>query len=662
MRNALVVARRELSQLFHSPLAYVFLILFVVLVQLFQVLALFAQGTADLRMFFDTLPWGVALFAAFVTMRSWAEERQENTYEMLLTFPMRDGELVLGKFIASFSFLLLGLACTLTLPLAVVVLGDPDVGTIVSGYLGNTLIAAMWCAGGIFFSGLTRSQLLAVIATAAIAIVSLILGTEIVGTLLGARFGWVGGLIESMVGGWSHYAAFAKGVVELADACYFAAWTLAFLWLNTLYVGVRRSPGRGAVLAVGTPLALGCAMLVGRITAGESWARADLTEDHLYTLSGGTVRILERAKVPIRVTYFVSPRDEMPKEYDALERQVMDRLHELEIASRGRIVARVSHQSAKNAVVEDETNIDDENPEKALEKAAADPEKSKERRAAAKGVRPFPVSSFGATEQSTKLIYSTIAIRYREKDEELLQPIVPERLSDLEYLTANTVARLVRARPPKIALYLGPEPMDPQLKQMYQQMKRELPDPFAGIEQMLQREKFDVQRIGLTAHEPMPDDYDALVMIGPADLDERQQWEVNRALREGKPTLIAAQRYTWDYRQVERRITANRTTTDPGLDAILDAQGLGVSRDISMSGERRSRSTHRASRRTRSPRSPCSRRVRGRGPSAPTTRSSRSRSRPAASRSDRSRCWRGASSRTRSPGRRGRPGRSRWKT
>src|SRR5574337_1263223 len=104
MRNALVVARRELAQLFHSPLAYVFLVLFVVLIQFLPVLAAFQENSADLRFFFHLLPWGVALFAAFVTMRSWAEERQENTYEMLLTFPIRDRELVAGKFVASFLF------------------------------------------------------------------------------------------------------------------------------------------------------------------------------------------------------------------------------------------------------------------------------------------------------------------------------------------------------------------------------------------------------------------------------------------------------------------------------------------------------------------------------------------------------------------------------
>ena len=583
MRNALVVARRELGQLFHSPLAYVFLVVFVFFVQFFSVLALFpqGQGAADMRMFFDHLPWGIVLFAAFVTMRSWAEERQENTYEMLLTFPMRERELVLGKFVAAFAFMSIGIAGTFTLPLILVVIGKPDVGAIVSGYAGAFLLAAMWCAAGVFISGLSRSQLLAVILSAFFGIFSLILGTEVIASFLDGVYPGVGSLLEGAIGGWSHYASFSKGVVEAADAAYFLVWTAAFLWLNHLYIGLRRTPGSTAILAVGTPLALGCAMLTGRLTTGSSWARADLTADRLYTLSPGTIRILSRSKVPVRATFYVSRRADMPKEYESLEREVMDRLREIEVATGGKLIARVAYLSAENAVKPQDETAEDEDPEKALAKAGKE-DVSVERRALAKGVQPFVVTSRGTAERSSKAVFATLAIRYREKDEEYLQPIQPERLPELEYLLANTVARLVRSRPPKIALYVGSEPMDPQIKQFYIQQKRPLPDPYAQVEQVLRQEKFDVERVALSAHEPLPDDYDALVAIAPTDLDERQQWELNRALVSGRPTFLAVQRYTWEYRQNARQIGAQRNEANTGVDEILEAQGLGVSRDILM--------------------------------------------------------------------------------
>src|SRR5207249_3959790 len=123
MNHVRTIVRRELGSMFRSPLAYVFLVLFVFLVQLPFVLTIFVYDQADLRPFFMTLPWGIVIFTALVTMRTWAEERQENTYEMLLTFPMRNWELVVGKFIASFVFLASAIALTLTLPLMLVVLG-----------------------------------------------------------------------------------------------------------------------------------------------------------------------------------------------------------------------------------------------------------------------------------------------------------------------------------------------------------------------------------------------------------------------------------------------------------------------------------------------------------------------------------------------------------
>src|SRR6185295_4481912 len=135
MSHVLVIARRELGAMFRAPLAYVFLLIFVFITQLFPMLAVFAQGAADLRLFFDVLPWCIVVFSALVTMRSWAEERQDNTYEMLLTFPMRDRHLVLGKWIAAFAFLALGIAGTLTLPIMMHSLGHPDPGPILGGYI-----------------------------------------------------------------------------------------------------------------------------------------------------------------------------------------------------------------------------------------------------------------------------------------------------------------------------------------------------------------------------------------------------------------------------------------------------------------------------------------------------------------------------------------------
>lgn len=589
MSDALVIVRRELGALFRAPLAYVFLVVFLVLSQVFFVLPVFQMGTADLRTFFDMLPWCLALFASFVTMRSWAEERQENTFEMLLTFPMRDRDLVLGKFLSSFLFLAIGIACTFALPLLLFVLGNPDPGAIAAGYAGALLFAAKCTAMGIFFSGLTRSQLLAALASAAVALVFLLVGTEPIAVFLDAWLPGLGSALRSVFGDWGRLSSFARGVLELADVAWFAGWTAAFLFMNALHVGLRRHPSGVAVLSVGLPLTLGCAILLGRLASDASWARADLTEDRVNTLSEGTLRILSRARVPVRVTYYVSPKDDMPTDYQDLERLVMDRLEEIRAAAGGRLTVRVEHMNAANVVVRPEDELGEiggEGGEEEEDEKVLDPEKKKEksleRRLLAKGVQPFAKPTVEGASTSTRIVYSTIAVAYREKDEEYLQPITPERVPEIEYLLANTVSRLVRPRAPKVALVLGPEPMDPQIRQMYQQMGRELPDPYSGVERLLRAEKFDVQRVAFNGYEPLPDDYDALVVIGPEEMDERQQWEVNRAIASGKPTLLALQRYTWRYGQRDRRITAAFSETDPKLGDVLGAHGISVSREILM--------------------------------------------------------------------------------
>lgn len=585
MRNVLTIVRRELAQNFRAPLAYVFLILFVVLVQLPFMLTVFAVGRADLRVFFDVLPWFAVVFAALVTMRSWAEDRSANTYEMLLTFPMKEWELVLGKWLGSFLFLVVALLSTLALPALLFANGHPDLGPMLSGYLGAILLMATWSAIGACMSSLTSSQLLAALVTFVLAFLSLAFGIEQVRMLVEAQAPLTGRLLGSMFGSWAHYAPFSRGVIDLADVLFFAVWTVVFLWLNTLALQRgRRSVSRGATI-LATVLTLGCGVLGGRLTFETSLARADMTEQRIYTLSEGTINILRRAKAPVRATLYITARDEMPSDYQALEQEVMDRLSELRAATGGMLAVRVMHPQAANLVLEPEDQQADKEKDKAEgeETETRRREKSIEQRLREKGVQPFEAQTVEATQASTKVIFATLGLAYAEKDEEFIQPLNSQNLGELEYKIANTVARLVRPRAPKIALVLGEEPMDPFLRQQYMQQGVPLPDPYSQIEQLLRQEKFDVERVKLSGHEPLPADYDALIVIGPSDLNDRQRYEIDRALVSGKPALLALQRYTWDYPDSKSGgIELKQKTTEPGLDAFLDAQGLGISRNILM--------------------------------------------------------------------------------
>ncbi|MBI3722982.1 Gldg family protein, partial [bacterium] len=595
MSNAMIVARRELGAMFRSPLAYVFLVLFVVVIQIFFVLAVFTTNQADLRPFLQLLPWGVVVFASLITMRSWAEERQENTYEMLLTFPMRTWELVVAKFLASFLFVALAIALTFTLPLMLFVLGRPDPGEIAAGYLGGLLLAAAWCAAGAFFSCLSRSQLLAAVLSIIGGMLVLFAGTDIVRARLDPFWGLgLGTLINSMFGAWVHCEGFQRGVVGLGDVLFFVAWTAIFLHLTTLFLSLRRRADSGPTVAAAMALGLACAALASRLVYQEQFVRADLTQDRLYTLSEGTLEILKQTKVPVQVKLYISPQDWMPSGYKELEREITDRLSEMRDQSKGRLRYSVLHLDVGNLVdapvdeeeqddTGDELSLTGEKKEKTDEdkkkaKAAAEAKKkSIERRLAAKGVRPFPTQTFEVTETSTKYIYSAIGIAYLERDEELIPQIDERRLPELEYQMANIVAKAIRERPPKIALVTGKKPIDPQMEQIYRRMGQQIPDPYSKLEQFLRAEKYDVEHANLSAHQPMPEDCDALVVVGVSHLDERQKWEIARALREGRPTLLALQRFEWESGIVRGGYTLSLEQTDTGLEDVLAADGLAVS-------------------------------------------------------------------------------------
>ena len=165
MKNIVTIFRRDIAAYFTSPMGYIFMIVFLLLSVGLYITSFFTFPVANMHPYFRLLPILLCVFVPPVTMRVWAEERKENTWEMLLTFPMRARELVLGKFLASLAFLTITLAGTLTVPIMLIVLGNPDNGAIVGGYLGTLLLGAFFLSIGIFFSGLCKDQIVAFVVT-----------------------------------------------------------------------------------------------------------------------------------------------------------------------------------------------------------------------------------------------------------------------------------------------------------------------------------------------------------------------------------------------------------------------------------------------------------------------------------------------------------------
>jgi ABC-2 type transport system permease protein len=236
MKTTWAISRREFASYFNSPIAYIYLTVFISLSTWMFLKTFFVVGEASMRDFFGLLPWVFLFFIPAVTMRSWAEEKKVGTMELLMTLPVSDLEAVLGKFLASFAFLLVSLALTLVLPIVVGALGRPDQGQIFGGYLGSVLMGAAYLAIGLFISSLSENQIVAFIVSVVVVFGLFIVGEDFV--LFGVPDRLVSILSYVSLGG--HFDSISRGVVDSRDIIYYLSVIGFFLYLNVKAVEARK--------------------------------------------------------------------------------------------------------------------------------------------------------------------------------------------------------------------------------------------------------------------------------------------------------------------------------------------------------------------------------------------------------------------------------------
>jgi len=242
MSGVRVIAGRELGAYFDSAIAYVYTIAFVALAGSIFMNEFFLAGRADMTPFFDLLPLLLAVFLPAITMRLWAEESQKRTIELLLTLPIRPVQAVLGKFLAAFALYGVFLLCTLPIPIMLASLGDPDIGRILSGYLGLCLFGATLLALGMFMSALTSDQIVAYVLATVIGIALVLVGDERVVSILDGLFPsfGLGSLLYDSVAALPPYESFVRGLIELPAVIYFVGMSAALLWANALALRIAR--------------------------------------------------------------------------------------------------------------------------------------------------------------------------------------------------------------------------------------------------------------------------------------------------------------------------------------------------------------------------------------------------------------------------------------
>lgn len=438
MKQILALTRKELSGYFGSPMALIFIGVFLAatLFSFFWLDTFFARGIADVRPLFRWMPLLLIFLVAALTMRQWSHETQTGTLEILLTLPVRRVQLVLGKFLAVLALVALALALTLAIPLTVSLLGNLDWGPVVGGYLAALLMAAAYAALGLFISSRTRNEIVALILTVVAGGALYLIGTRGITEFFGET---VGTVLRAIATG-SRFESIQRGVIDLRDLTYYLSLTVLFLALNVLSLDAKRwsrSPQaaaavlwarRNATLTVGL-LALNLLVLnlwLYPLHASVRWARLDLTQQREYSLSPITRDLLQNLQEPLLLRAYFSERTHPL--LAPLVPNITDMLREYEVAGGGQVTVEII-DPAQAPDLEAEANQ-------------------------TYGIRPTPFQIAGRYEAAVVNAYFDILVRYGDQNQTLnfrdlieieatRDGLVTTRLRNLEYDLTRAINRTV---------------------------------------------------------------------------------------------------------------------------------------------------------------------------------------------------------------------------
>jgi ABC-2 type transport system permease protein len=562
--NALrAIYTRELKAYFNAPIAYVFILVFVLLNNGLFMAGFFFNMTAEMRGFFGLMPWILAIFMPAVSMRLWAEDRRQGTFEMLRTMPVSVTHLVLAKFFAGLTFFAAALAATVAVPLFLGSVGTPDFGPIVAGYLGTLLLGAFYLSAGLFASGISRDQIVAFIVGMIIAVLFTLLGMDFIAAQIDVAMPGVGSALRDHVAVSKPFEEFTRGVIEFRTLIYFVLMTVGFLALDVLTIHGLTRPALRRSLAFGGVLAIAGVMLTNIALGRASMGRIDMTEEGLFTTSQATANVLQALESPVEIKLYISAEKRMPAQLITLERDIKDQVNELAKVAGGNLQFKVIHLDPST---KDEAEI-----------AMLD-ELFK------KGIKSVQVTAFGDAKRETLTVFSTLQVTYEDKRAETMGPVMPQVLPTLEYELLTRVIRLTRDSKPKV-VFVAPiqqTESNKELAKLYaqlgQQFKQEERNDFKKAEEALRQSgDYEVHRLrSKTAEKPIPEDADLVIVLSPEPLAAKRIAELKKLIHKGVPVILGVQRSQYGYRAINRGISVSNRPVDSGLDSLLEPLGVSV--------------------------------------------------------------------------------------
>ena len=531
MKRTRIVAEREIQNFFDHPTAYILMVAFLGLSLFLAFRSIYALSLASLRPLFDLLPWLFAVFIPALTMRSVAEEKRTGTIEWLSSYPLGELEILMGKLIGNWFFVMLSLAGTLPMALGVFLLSDADPGIMLAQYIGASLLAMQGVAIGLWASTATKNQVTAFILATSVSFALVFIGTPVVLYGLTPFLGTALSRLSVM----GHFENVARGVIDLRDIVYFLSTAGLFVAMAVgLLVKQRLSEQRESYkrLRAGIAISLGL-VVVTNLLGGNIGGRVDLTRESLYTLSPGSKETLDNLSDLVTLKLFIS--DELPSELQPTLRDVRD------------LISDMNRAGGDNLVVENLNPGDD------LDVAAE---------ARSLGIIENEFNVLRDDEFEVRRGWFGLALLYADQQEVI--PFI-SGTADLEFRIASAISVMTTDKRPSVAFLTGLGALG----------ESELPSLGRAL-----MERYEVTSLDLSQEGDLgldPENMDLVIMAGPKEpVSEKKVNEIENFISQGGGALILVDKHQIS---LETPTTSLVTT---GLEEFLQRQGIGVDEGLVM--------------------------------------------------------------------------------
>lgn len=493
MHTIWTIAKKEFKDYFITPIAYIYLITFLVITTWLFLRSFFLAGQGSLRSFFALMPWIYLFFVPAITMGKWSEERKQGTIELLFTLPISKKNILVGKFMAGLGLLTTALFLTFPLPITVSLISKLDWGPVIGGYLGLLFMGGAYTAIGLWISSLTNNQIIAFILGVVACFVLFIIGEPLVTTGLSP-------LTVSLLqyfGLGTHFESIGRGVVDSRDVIYYLSVIALFLFFNLKSLEGRSKERWILILSV----LIGTATL--NLLASHHFARLDLTKQKNYTLAPATKEILKNLDDVVTIRLYFTP--DLPPALTSVRHDVEDMLAEYKTYAGSHLKVEYYNPQSSPAM---------------------------EQKVQAMGIPPIELSVIQKDKQEVAKIYLGMTLSFASRQEVLA---VIQNTGNLEYRLDAGITKIVQVKKPVLGWW-GPATA---VMSGQKEEKKE------GYDILMERLR---QRYEIRAYAPQDipkvtvDEMPILIVVVPDTLSDAQKKFFTDYLANGGKAIVLAER------------------------------------------------------------------------------------------------------------------------